>query len=54
MSQDNIVRLQCTTCKNFNYFTHKNTKRQDQEKLELKKFCKTCKNRTDHKEKAKK
>lgn len=54
MSQDSIVRLQCTVCKSFNYATHKNLRRQDTEKLELEKFCKKCRKHTLHKEKAKK
>ena len=37
MSQDTLIRLQCTECKSFNYHTHRNFKRQDSEKLALKK-----------------
>jgi large subunit ribosomal protein L33 len=54
MSQDNLIRLQCTKCKSFNYHTFRNVKRQDKEKLELKKFCKRCKKHETHKEKSKK
>ncbi|MBI1833428.1 MAG: 50S ribosomal protein L33 [Candidatus Andersenbacteria bacterium] len=54
MSQDNVIRLQCTTCKMFNYHTRRNLRRADSHKLELEKFCKKCRAHTTHKEKAKK
>lgn len=54
MTQDNLIRLQCTECKNFNYQTHRNLRRQDSTKLELKKFCATCRQHQVHKEKGKK
>lgn len=54
MSQDALVRLQCTECKSFNYHTHRNIKRADSEKLALKKHCFKCRKHTDHAEKAKK
>lgn len=54
MSQDNLVRLQCTECKNYNYHTHRNLRRQDSHKLAIKKFCKTCRQHQKHNEKAKK
>jgi len=44
-----FVKMQCGGCKNINYFTNK-TKAMIEEKLELKKFCKTCKKHTLHKE----
>ena len=54
MSQDTIVRLQCTVCKSFNYHTSRNLRRQDGHKLELNKHCPKCKKHTPHAEKAKK
>lgn len=54
MSQDNLIRLQCTECKEYNYPTYKSGAKANKEKLELKKYCKRCKAHTLHKEKAKK
>lgn len=54
MSQDNLIRLQCTQCKSFNYHTRRNLRRQDSQKLERNKFCKRCRQHTLHKERAKK
>ena len=46
-----IVKLQCTDCKNYNYNTNKShTPTVDGVKLDLKKFCNTCKKHTIHKE----
>ena len=44
-----IITLQCGDCKNRNYTTTKNKKKQ-QDRLELKKFCPTCRHHTVHKE----
>ena len=44
-----IITLQCGECKNRNYTSTKN-KKKNPDKLELKKFCKTCKKHTSHKE----
>ncbi len=41
--------LVCTVCKNRNYVTQRN-KINTLEKLLLKKYCKHCKKKTDHKE----
>ena len=41
--------LVCTVCKNRNYVTQRN-KINTLEKLLLKKYCKVCKKKTDHKE----
>ena len=49
MNAKNSVQLQCTECKNINYITNKNTKK-NPEKLDLNKYCKTCKKTTAHKE----
>lgn len=43
------VTLKCTECKNENYRTEKN-KRNTTDKLELNKFCSTCRKTTAHKE----
>jgi len=44
-----MLKMQCTVCKTVNYFTRK-TKKTAEKKLELSKFCKTCKKHTPHKE----
>jgi len=49
ISMREIITLQCGDCKNRNYTTTKNKKKQ-QDRLELKKFCPTCRHHTVHKE----
>ncbi|MEK7175030.1 MAG: 50S ribosomal protein L33 [Patescibacteria group bacterium] len=49
MSQDNLIKLNCSVCKRTNYWTSKNKKKVTR-KIELKKFCKWCKKSTIHKE----
>ena len=49
MSQDNLLRLKCTVCKQANYYTTKNKKKVER-KLDLAKYCKWCKKKTAHKE----
>ncbi|MBI5045829.1 MAG: 50S ribosomal protein L33 [Patescibacteria group bacterium] len=49
MSQDYLIKLQCTACKRVNYWSRKNKKTVER-KIELKKFCKWCKKSTPHKE----
>jgi len=44
-----FLKMQCTVCKNFNYFMKK-TKIMADKKLEMKKHCKTCQKHTLHKE----
>jgi len=44
------VDLQCEACKNINYRVSKNTKNTEG-RLEIKKYCNTCKKTTNHKEK---
>ena len=44
-----IITLECKTCKERNYTTTKN-KKTTPDKLELKKFCSTCRKHTAHKE----
>ncbi|HPF95209.1 MAG: 50S ribosomal protein L33 [Candidatus Magasanikbacteria bacterium] len=48
MSQDNLIKLECTDCKKVNYHSTKNKKLKT--RLELKKFCKNCKTNKPHKE----
>jgi len=48
MARDNII-LQCTECKNRNYYTDKN-KKTTTERLEFKKFCKKCRCHRAHRE----
>ncbi|MBP9864377.1 50S ribosomal protein L33 [Patescibacteria group bacterium] len=49
MSQDNAIKMECTACKKLNYHTSKN-KKTLKTRLELIKYCKTCKVRKPHKE----
>ncbi|MBD3359505.1 MAG: 50S ribosomal protein L33 [Candidatus Buchananbacteria bacterium] len=49
MSQENLIKLECTECKRINYYSQKN-KKTIKERLELKKYCKHCKKHTLHKE----
>ena len=43
------VTLACTECKERNYITEKN-RRNDQGRMELKKFCARCRSHTLHRE----
>ncbi|VEU77007.1 50S ribosomal protein L33 [Mycoplasmopsis columbina] len=49
MSREGFT-LGCTVCKNENYISKKN-KKNNPEKLELAKYCNTCRKSTPHKEK---
>ncbi|MDF1497577.1 MAG: 50S ribosomal protein L33 [Patescibacteria group bacterium] len=49
MSQDNLIKFECTECKRVNYHSSKN-KKTLKNRLELAKYCKHCKKRTPHKE----
>jgi len=49
MSQDNMIKLECTNCKHINYYSRKN-KKTLKERLEIKKHCKFDKVHTLHKE----
>ena len=49
MSQDNLIKMECTECKRVNYFSKKN-KKTLRNRLELKKHCKWCQKHTVHKE----
>jgi large subunit ribosomal protein L33 len=44
-----VVTLACPTCKRRNYTTSKN-KKKTTERLELRKFCPTCRVHTAHRE----
>jgi large subunit ribosomal protein L33 len=43
------ITLECTECKNRNYASEKN-KKNDPNRIEIKKYCKFCKKTTVHKE----
>ena len=43
------ITLACQECKHRNYITKKN-RRNDPDRLELKKFCPNCRAHTEHKE----
>jgi large subunit ribosomal protein L33 len=43
------ITLECTQCKNRNYRTTKN-RRNTPDRLELKKYCRTCRTHTPHRE----
>lgn len=45
----NKITLECTECKERNYDNYKN-KKNDPDRLEMKKYCPTCKKHTTHKE----
>lgn len=49
MSQDNMIKMECTVCKHTNYFSTKN-KKNIKDRLELSKHCKFCRKHEDHKE----
>ncbi|MFA6017869.1 MAG: 50S ribosomal protein L33 [Patescibacteria group bacterium] len=49
MSQENLIKMECVTCKSLNYRSKKN-KKILKDRLELKKFCEQCHKHTVHKE----
>ncbi|HNX11274.1 MAG TPA: 50S ribosomal protein L33 [bacterium] len=49
MSQDNMIKLECTECKTVNYNSHKN-KKLLKDRLEMNKYCPKCRKHTLHKE----
>ncbi len=49
MSQDNLIKLECTECHRANYQSHKNKKKL-KARLEMDKFCKWCGKHATHKE----
>jgi large subunit ribosomal protein L33 len=50
MAERNIQTLVCTECKSKNYHYQAGKKRADKVKVEVSKFCRTCKKHTPHKE----
>ncbi|MFH1426781.1 MAG: 50S ribosomal protein L33 [Candidatus Kerfeldbacteria bacterium] len=50
MSQDNLIKMECTECKRIGYYTYKNMRKLRGHRLELKKHCKHCKKHTAFKE----
>ncbi len=44
-----VITLACTVCKERNYVSTKN-KKNDPERLELRKFCRRCRVQTPHRE----
>ncbi|MBI4599547.1 50S ribosomal protein L33 [Candidatus Uhrbacteria bacterium] len=50
MSQDNLVKLECTVCKRITHITEKNKKKLSKVRLQLMKYCRFCKKHTLHKE----
>lgn len=49
MSQDNMIKLECTVCKTTNYRSLKNKKKL-KDRLEMSKHCPECGKHTTHKE----
>lgn len=49
MPQDNLVKMECTSCHRITHHSHKNKKTLKQ-RLEMSKFCKWCKKHVVHKE----
>lgn len=49
MSQDNMIKMECTVCKTTNYFSTKNKKKL-KDRLTLNKYCKKQKKHSEHKE----
>lgn len=47
--KEKLIGLECSECHRINYYSSKN-KKTIKEKLELKKYCKFCKQHTLHKE----
>jgi len=49
MSQDNLIKMECTVCHRVNYHSKKNKKKL-KNRLEMAKFCKWCDKHEPHKE----
>ena len=43
------ITMACQECKNRNYITRKN-RRNDPDRMDLKKYCPFCRSHTDHRE----
>ncbi|MDR2811533.1 MAG: 50S ribosomal protein L33 [Endomicrobium sp.] len=48
MAERVVITMACSVCKNRNYYFDRRKKQEG--KLALKKFCKNCGKRTEHKE----
>ncbi len=44
-----VVTMACTTCRERNYISEKN-RRNDPQRVELRKFCSRCRSHTSHRE----
>lgn len=49
MSQENLIKLECSECHRANYFSKKNKKKL-KGRIELAKFCRWCDKHAAHKE----
>ncbi|MBI5465771.1 MAG: 50S ribosomal protein L33 [Candidatus Kerfeldbacteria bacterium] len=49
MSQDNLIKLECSVCHRTTHHTYRN-KKKVKSRLEIKKYCRWCKKHTLHKE----
>lgn len=49
MSQENLIKMECTECHRVNYHSSKNKKKL-KNRLEISKFCKWCDKHITHKE----
>lgn len=49
MAQDNLIKMECSGCKKINYQSTRN-KKTLKTRLQMKKYCKTCKKHLMHKE----
>ncbi len=50
MSQDRLIKLACSKCKNVNYWSEKRKKGDDIKKIVTDKYCKWCRAHSEHKE----
>ncbi|MEK7122691.1 MAG: 50S ribosomal protein L33 [Patescibacteria group bacterium] len=50
MSQDNLIKLECSECKKITHHTYKNKKKLSKVRLQLNKYCRSCRKHTLHKE----
>jgi len=49
---ENLIRLKCSECERVNYYTRKN-KKTVEKKINLQKFCSSCRKHVSHKESGK-
>lgn len=50
MSQDNLIKFECTDCGRVNYYERKNMKKFRGQKITKKKYCSACNSHVDHTE----